>query len=369
MPDYQDKQDLLNNLEALLDSGENCKDAAISELDQFLSPFSRSPQPKEITELKAQLRRIKQKRIDFPITTLFLRIDGLITRLNSPITISDYKQLEAEIILLIGTAITTLNNSARISEETKTAFTKRQQIIQNIIEQNELNQHNLNTLIKKTREQPTLNTRYERIQTQRELRFQNLSNDIQSNHNETIITLTEKAQECHNKIVIENARIRQLNDNPSHTLLSFVNALQQLQLKSTDLMQRGNGSEQSVERRAHEELEYLIRELAAAEQAYIITDDPDEVAILTFNETCNQLIANLNKAIISQPRGWSITRVLDNITTAIDALIDYLSQNEPNTTKIMYRFFHLPTTTEKQVDALKDTFQHLREPNRGLNNS
>lgn len=237
--------------------------------------------------------------------------------------------------------------------------------------QNELNESGFNTTIAQIRTDSTLNDRrYEQLQNARNMHYGTLlqlsAGYVEGNNKETIDSLNQRLQIFKAGIDIENARITNLAIRPSDTQPSFVEALTQLQNKSIDLMHRDNGAEDSVERQAHQQLDTLIRGLREAEYAYITNSQDDAQAIQTFKTTCNTLMSQLNKTIISQARGWSITRVLDNITSALDALIDYVCGQAPNTTKTIHGFFHYSTTTEKQIKTLEKTIEDLGEPPSGL---
>jgi hypothetical protein len=256
-------------------------------------------------------------------------------------------------------------------EQLHPLLTKLQTIEQKTNRQNELNDSDFNTRIDQIRTDSTLNdSRYEQLKNARNTHCDALlqlsANYVAGSNHETINSLNQKLQTFKAHIDIEHARITSLASRLSDTQPSFVEALTQLQEKSIDLMHRDNGAEDSVEWQAHEQLEALIQRLRAAEYAYITNSQDDAQAIQTFKTSCNTFISQLNDTIINQPRGWSITRVLDNITSALDALIDYVCGHAPNTTKTIHGFFHYSTTTEKQIKTLEKTIEDLDEPPRGL---
>lgn len=278
-------------------------------------------------------------------------------------------------------------------------------ITQKVARKSELDQgdeHSFNSLMASINNALLIdNVSLKYIQTERTLEHTTLSEKvsgfINGTNDETVVTLKEAARLLLDRVTQENNRIAMLSRKPSNTQPSFLEALNELRTKSRDLKQRDNGAENSLEWDAHLQLETLIAGLTCAEQTYITavadpvvvapvvenhaepvveipaepvaepavestTEPAAKTALEIFQETCNELINNLDKTIINQNRGWSIARVLDNITSAIDALIDVVYQNAPNTTKTVYNFFHHSPTTKTQVDNLEEAVRTFGTP-------
>jgi hypothetical protein len=313
-----------------------------------------------------------------------------------------------------------LTESKIILEDIKVELIKIKTIEERITQLNQESETSFSSLMTAlTNALPIGDVSLESIQTERTLEHTNLSEKVSGFINgttdETVDTLKERARLLLERVTKENNRIAILSRKPSNTQPSFLEALKELRTKSLDLKQRDNGAENSLEWDAHRQLETLITGLTRAEETYItavadplvvapVVETPEEpeipvetpaepavetpaepvaeipvetpaepavdstaeptekTALELFQETCNELISNLDKTIINQNRGWSIARVLDNITSAIDALIDVVYQNAPNTTKTVYNFFHHSPTTKTQVDNLEEAVRTFGAP-------
>ena len=198
--------------------------------------------------------------------------------------------------------------------------------------------------------------RVKRFKNEMQKSFDSLKNllvEYQNNHHNTD-QQTDEILQKHRQLLLAQTNYETLIQSNILPALNELDKQKEILINRRDSNKRKNEFDSAIDTLSH-----LTTDLDNKIVEYLQTEMPTA----QFKSDFQQIVEKVDRDVLSSPRGdWSVTRVLDRLAEAIDAIIDFMRGQQQRTSKLAFSFLHHKTTSETIYEQLVDVVNTTMQP-------